>query len=406
MYLKLLERGIRQGTLELQVGSGERYRFGDSGPQVNWWLRNHATGNRIARNYELQLGETYVNGDWSVPDGNLQDLLTILRSNFVKRSPPLLHPVLKFIQQCNNLRASYHNVASHYDLDRSLFELFLDRDMHYSCAYFEGGNADLEKAQQAKCRHIGAKLLLRPGHRVLDIGCGWGSFARYLARHYDVSVVGITLSQEQFEFARNRGRSLAMQQVEFLLEDYRQHRGQYDRVVSIGMFEHVGRPYYHRYFQLLRELLTPDGVALVHSIGRCSPPRPTNPWIRRHVFPGGAIPALSEMTAAAERAGLIQTDIEALRLHYAYTLHAWYERFQSHRRELAERMGERFCRMWEFYLAISEVSFTTGDLLVYQQQLANEQTAVPITRDYLYDEKRRTPAQKPLQPASSLPRRS
>ncbi|MEJ2530161.1 MAG: cyclopropane-fatty-acyl-phospholipid synthase [Halioglobus sp.] len=397
MLLKLLEQGVKEGTIVLYYGDGRRYRFGHGAPRVAWHLRDRRTGERIARNHPLQLGQTYMDGDWHVTGGSLQELLFVLRRNFSDQSPPrLLAPALKLLQQWNNAAASARNVSRHYDLDRQLFELFLDRDMHYSCAYFEREGVSLEEAQQAKCRHIARKLLLRPGDRVLDIGCGWGSFARYLAQHHEVDVTGITLSREQLEYARSRARNQGLGNLRFELKDYREHEGQYDRIVSIGMFEHVGRPFHRAFFRQLRHLLKPDGVALIHTIGRGTPPGPTNPWIRRHIFPGGAIPALSEMAAAAEQSGVMQTDIEVLRLHYAHTLRAWYDRFNLHRADIAERLGESFCRMWEFYLAACEVSFRCADLLVYQQQLALQHGSVPVTRDYLYE---------PQQWAETAPRR-
>jgi cyclopropane-fatty-acyl-phospholipid synthase len=393
MFLQLLENGIRDGTIDLQFGNGQGYRFGRGSPEVTWLLKDRRTGEKIARNYAYQLGETYIDGDWSIPRGSLRDLLTILRSNFAdRRVPRLIAPAVKLAQQWNHRLASARNVSSHYDLDRALFERFLDREMHYSCAYFSQEDASLERAQQEKCRHIARKLLLRPGQRVLDIGCGWGSMARFLARTHQVQVTGITLSREQCRYARVRARREGLDNVSFELEDYRSHAGSYDRIVSIGMFEHVGRPYQRRFYERLKRLLKPDGVALVHTIGRSGPPRPTNAWIRKHIFPGGAIPALSEIAAAAERSGILQTDVEAMRLHYAYTLHAWHERFQAHREEIAARMGERFCRIWEFYLNACEVSFRCGELLVYQQQLARRHGVVPVTRDYLYPRQGAGPA--------------
>ena len=256
--------------------------------------------------------------------------------------------------------------------------------MHYSCAYFEHPEVDLEEAQQAKCRHISNKLLLQPGQRILDIGCGWGSLACHLSQQEDVEVVGITLSREQLKFANWRAQKLRLANVRFELADYREHRGCYDRIVSIGMFEQVGGPYYQTYFKQIKRLLSPQGVALIHSIGSSGPPGMTNPWIRKYIFPGGAIPALSEMARAAEETGLVQTDLEVLRLHYAYTLRAWFDRFQLHRNEIRDRMGETFCRMWEFYLAICDVSFRCSGLVVLQQQLAPDHGIVPTTRDYLY----------------------
>jgi cyclopropane-fatty-acyl-phospholipid synthase len=361
-------------------------------------VKDEHTLRKIARNWEFQLGETYMNGDWDVADCELQDLLLILRSNFsTYRVPWLLRPLGLLLQQWNRLGTSLSNVSSHYDLDHHMFKLFLDRDMHYSCAYYPHPSLELEEAQQAKCRHISNKLLLRPGQKILDVGCGWGSLAFHLARQEDVEVVGITLSREQLDFANWRKQKLGLNNVKFKLADYREHEGHYDRIVSIGMFEHVGSPYYGTYFKQLKRLLKDDGIALVHSIGRSAPPGLTNPWIRKYIFPGGAIPSLSQMTRAAEDVAFIQTDLEVLRLHYAYTLRAWFDRVQENRSEIRERMGERFCRMWEFYLAICEVSFSCADLVVFQQQLACSHGVVPTTRDYLYGNDDRV-----LMPASRM----
>ncbi len=253
------------------------------------------------------------------------------------------------------------------------------------CAYFERPDMDLEEAQHAKCEHIRKKLLLRPGDTVLDIGCGWGSLALHLARREDVRVVGVTLSEEQLRVARQRAWEEGLEdRVEIRLQDYREVPETFDRVVSVGMFEHVGAPYFGTYFRKVRDALAPDGVALIHTIGRLTPPSLTNPWIRRHIFPGGCIPALSEAAAAVERSGLVQADIEILRLHYALTLAHWQQRFQALRSIVAERMGERFCRMWEFYLAVSEAAFRWRGMAVFQLQLVRDPCAAPWTRDYLY----------------------
>jgi len=386
MLLELLEKNIRRGTLQVRFRDGTSHRFGQGSPSATWVLRDRRTCEKIARNYALQLGETYMDGAWEAEDADLPTLLSILRGNFTDRRPPrYLLPLLYLVQQWNNVTASLRNVARHYDLDQQLFEQFLDPDLHYSCAYFEHPADSLEQAQLAKCRHVARKLLLRPGDEILDIGCGWGGLALHLAQQHDVRVTGITLSRDQYECAVHRARERGIRNVDFALRDYREHTGRYDRIVSIGMFEHVGRPYYRRFYRKLHSLLRPEGVALIHSIGTSAAPAgPTNPWIRRHIFPGGAIPALSEMSAAAEQEEFLQADIETLRLHYAWTLHHWYRRFTANRPQIAARMGERFCRMWEFYLAICEASFAHADLVVYQQQLAVRHGSVPITRDYLY----------------------
>jgi cyclopropane-fatty-acyl-phospholipid synthase len=282
------------------------------------------------------------------------------------------------------LSRSRRNVAHHYDLSDELFDLFLDADRQYSCAYFTSPGDTIERAQLAKKRHISAKLLLEPGMRVLDIGSGWGGLAIYLAQTSEVDVTGITLSERQFEVATERAKSAGVaDRVRFRLCDYREVNEQFDRVVSVGMFEHVGIRHYEEYFESCRSLLADSGVALVHTIGRAFGPAATSAWIRRYIFPGGYSPALSEVVPVVERCGLHLTDIEILRLHYAETLKAWRERFLAHRREAAALYDERFCRIWDFYLAASEAVFRYGDHVVFQLQFSRRRDAVPTTRDYI-----------------------
>ncbi|MBN9280493.1 MAG: class I SAM-dependent methyltransferase, partial [Hyphomicrobium sp.] len=271
-----------------------------------------------------------------------------------------------------------------YDLDSRLYALFLDADWQYSCAYFERAGQDLEEAQLAKKRHIAAKLLIEPSHRVLDIGSGWGGLALYLAQQCGANVTGITLSEEQLELACQRSQSEQLaSRVEFRLQDYRSVSEHYDRIVSVGMFEHVGAAYYNSFFERARDLLTDDGVMLLHTIGRSDGPGSSNAWIAKYIFPGGYVPALSEMSPAIERSGLIVTDIEILRLHYAETLRAWRDRFLARWADAAQIYDERFCRLWEFYLSACEAGFRHCGLVVFQIQLAKHQNAVPLTRDYI-----------------------
>ncbi|MDR0780183.1 MAG: cyclopropane-fatty-acyl-phospholipid synthase family protein [Pseudomonadales bacterium] len=385
MLLSLLESHIKRGCLRLRMPDGSTHTFGYGEPRAEWNLHDKDTVRRLERDAEFELGETYLRGGWDSGAGGVRALLDILRSNFSPTDlPPWLKPLARAVQQFNRIGNSYRNVAAHYDVPERVFRRFLDSDMFYSCAYFTTQALSLEAAQQAKARHIARKLLIQNGDRILDIGCGWGSMAFHLAREYDCEVVGITLSQEQFAVARAEKARRGAHRVHFEMADYREHQGHYDRIVSIGMFEHVGQPFYRRYFDKVRELLKPEGTALIHTIGRCRPAVLTNAWIRKHIFPGGGIPSLALFTGAIETSRLQLCDIEIWRLHYATTLQHWYERFQRNRADIARDLGETFCRKWEFYLAACEASFRHADLVVFQAQLAQEQAKVPITRDYLY----------------------
>jgi cyclopropane-fatty-acyl-phospholipid synthase len=291
---------------------------------------------------------------------------------------------LRALQQWNPPRLARAHVAHHYDLSNDLYRLFLDDDLNYSCAYFLTPDETLEQAQRNKLRHVAAKLALRPGQRILDIGSGWGSMALYLAEVADVEVVGITLSTDQHALATQRAEARGLaDRVRFELKDYRDVTDRYDRIVSIGMFEHVGVVNYPVFFANLSELLADDGVALLHSIGSMAGPGATGPWIRKYIFPGGYAPALSETLIAVERSGLWVTDIEVLRRHYAETLLAWEQRFQRNRDKIAELFDERFCRMWEFYLIASEYGFRYGGQMVFQIQMTRQQEVLPISRDYM-----------------------
>jgi len=386
MLLSLLERQIKQGTLHLRLPDGSSRTFGHDQPEAEWHLRDDATVRRILRDWEFEMGETYMQGGWDAGKVGLHNLLELLRCNFAPAGSRQrwLEPLARAGQQFNRIRQSYRNVAAHYDVPEAVFRRFLDKEMFYSCAYFPEAGMTLEEAQQAKARHIARKLLIQPGERILDIGCGWGSMAFFLAQEYDCEVVGITLSREQLAAAQREKERRGANRVRFELADYREHQGRYDRIVSVGMFEHVGQPYYRVYFDKVRQLLAPHGVALIHTIGRSGPPGLTNAWIRKYIFPGGSTPALSQITTAVEKSRLQLCDVEVWRLHYADTLHHWYERFQAHRNETVQEKGEAFCRMWEFYLAACEASFRHSDLVVYQLQLAHGHGAVPTSRDYLY----------------------
>ena len=387
MYDKFIRDNIKHGSFKLVHPNGDEQIYGSGQASVVWKINDARVLSKIVRNPLLNLGETYIEGGWDVEDGKLAELLTVLRTNFedgfVRRGATAAYAAI--LQSWNNIGASMRNVSHHYDLDASLFRAFLDQDMHYSCAYFRSPDQPLEEAQSAKCDHIRRKLCLKPGQKVLDIGSGWGSLGLYLADKEDVQVTGLTLSNEQLAVANKEAVRRGLDnQVQFRLEDYRNHHGKYDAVVSVGMFEHVGLRNFDGYFTKVAELLSRDGVAMIHTIGHTDRPTATNPWFRRHIFPGGYIPAISEITTAAERSPLVFADIEVWRQHYALTLKEWNRRFQTVRPEFAREKGERFCRIWEFYLLACQTAFEVSNLVVYQLQLGLNNMSVPTTRDYLY----------------------
>lgn len=399
--LNRVSRRFGQGCLEFRASDGRVWTLGRNEPRAVLRLNDPAALSGILLNPQLRFGEAYMEGAWDPADGDLLHVLEVAMRMVASmqggRLDRLLGNAGTWLGELNNPLRSRSNIHHHYDLDYRLYSTFLDKEMFYSCAYFDDAGREesmsLEAAQMAKCAHIAAKLDLRPGARVLDIGCGWGSLAFYLAQRFDAQVTGITLSEEQLKVARQRALERGLtRQVEFRLEDYRDTRGEFDAVVSVGMFEHVGRPQYKSFFKQVHDLLAPDGTALLHTIGRSTPPGGSNPWIRKYIFPGGYIPAASEIMAAMEPKGLILTDFEVWRLHYARTLAEWNRRFQTHRRRFAEKLGERFCRMWEFYLLVSEAGFRWGDLVVFHAQMERSLNRLPLTRDYLYggDRRRKT----------------
>jgi cyclopropane-fatty-acyl-phospholipid synthase len=393
-----LSRFIRHGSLTVTTASGKVYTFGDgSGPPVAVRFANATAQRGVLLDPELRIGEAYMDGTLMIERGSIADLLEILfRQQRIAAptwaAPPrLLRHSFRRVQQFNLRSRSRRNVAHHYDLDGRLYQLFLDADQQYSCAYFESEGQSLDDAQLAKKRHLAAKLLLRdPGKRVLDIGCGWGGLALYLAELTGARLTGITLSREQLEVARERASELGLdERVAFRMQDYRDVAEQYDRIVSVGMFEHVGVGHYDAFFRTCARVLDRDGVMVLHSIGRSEGPSSTNAWIDKYIFPGGYIPSLSEVLPAIERSGLLVTDIEILRLHYAETLKAWRERFLAHREEVERLYDARFVRMWEFYLASSEMAFRESDMVVFQIQMAKRKSVVPQTRDYIGREETR-----------------
>ncbi len=389
-----LRRFVRRGHLTLVGPGGDVHEIGAANetPRAALRIVDPKLPPRLLLNGAYHLGQGYLDGGLVMERGTLHDALEILALNIgmssatgLKSIPHRLERLAAYVQQYNPLGRSRANVAHHYDLSDELYRRFLDDDWQYSCAYFETPSDGLEEAQLAKKRHIAAKLRLQQGQRVLDIGSGWGGLAIYLARHAGVDVTGLTLSVEQQRVATRRAAEAGVaDRVRFLLRDYREEKGRFDRVVSVGMFEHVGVPHYGTFFRKIRALLAPDGVALLHSIGRVDGPGTTNPWLRKYIFPGGYAPALSEVLPAVERACVYVTDIEILRLHYAWTLRHWAERFARSRAEIAENLyDERFCRMWEFYLAACEMDFRHLGTIVFQLQLSPSIDAVPFTRGYI-----------------------
>ncbi|WP_316205236.1 MULTISPECIES: cyclopropane-fatty-acyl-phospholipid synthase family protein [unclassified Bradyrhizobium] len=400
--LRSLLRGfIRRGSVEFTTADGVRFRCGDAAEaSVAARFLTRQAQRRLITNPELALGEIYMDGSFVMERGSIADLLAIVmdQPDVLPRWAKLqwcLRYLTRHFGQFNFRGRSRTNVAHHYDLDGRLYSLFLDADKQYSCAYFETPDTTLDDAQLAKKRHLAAKLLLDKSDRVLDIGCGWGGLGLYLAETAGVDVTGVTLSTEQVQVANARAAEKSLSdRARFIMQDYRDVPGPFDRIASVGMFEHVGVDFYETYFRRCAELLSDDGVMVLHSIGRSEGPDATNPWIAKYIFPGGYIPALSEVLPAIERAGLLVCDIEILRLHYAETLKAWRERFMARREEAVQLYDERFARMWEFYLAASEMAFRKQNMMNFQIQLTKRQDVVPLTRDYIPHEEARLRARE------------
>ncbi|NDW05745.1 SAM-dependent methyltransferase [Jiella pacifica] len=395
-----LDTLIHTGTFSVIDADGKLETWGDgTGEPLVVRFNTRAAERAVALNPSLKFGEVYMNGGTDVVEGTMYDVLALIfrnAGNHVTSRPWMraierMRRVARGIVQYNTPRRARSNVKHHYDLSSQLYDLFLDEDRQYSCAYFERPDATLEEAQIAKKRHIAAKLRLdRDDLRVLDIGCGWGGMGLYLARNLSANVVGVTLSDEQLAIARQRAEEAGLaDRAEFRLQDYRKTEGPFDRIVSVGMFEHVGVGFYDAYFSHCSKILKDDGVMLLHTIGRYDRPGNTNSFIQKYIFPGGYIPALSEVMAAAERSGLIVSDVEVLRIHYAETLKHWRERFLARREEAKALYDERFCRMWEFYLAASESAFRWQNLVVFQLQFTKHLDALPITRGYMSAEEDR-----------------
>ena len=403
LFDRFISRAIKNGTLTVTTHDGVTTSYGkttEGFPDIAIRLADSRVARDVALKPELGAGEAYMDHRLQVQDDDIMGLLELVRLNtqweqeggiddasIISR---LYGRIAGKIDRLNWTARSKANVAHHYDLSDTLYDLFLDSDRQYSCAYFTDPANSLEQAQADKKAHIAAKLALNPGQRVLDIGSGWGGMALYLHEVAGVDVTGITLSEEQLRYARNAAKSKGVaDHVRFELVDYRDVQGTYDRIVSVGMFEHVGPPNYRKFFGRCRDLLTPDGVMLLHSIGRFSGPGTSDRWSSKYIFPGGYSPALSEILAASEQTGLMLTDMETLRLHYALTLRHWYARVMAARAEIVALYDERFFRMWQFYLAGATSAFEHGAQCVYQMQFTRQRRTLPITRDYIAVEETR-----------------
>lgn len=391
-FKKLIQSVVETGNLHLELPDGDRFIVGDNtGSLVYVQLTRWRVLYKLVLDPELAVGEAYMDGDLIMVQGEIYDLLDLIFSNLTVNTVPGSSRTVRAMATAALRRGGYNsrsrsrdNVAHHYDLDGRLYDLFLDRDAQYSCAYFEEGCDNLDVAQLTKKRHLAAKLDLKPGHKVLDIGSGWGGLALYLARNCEASVKGVTLSTEQLAVSQQRVAQEGLgNRVEFALTDYRDVDDRFDRIVSVGMFEHVGPKSYSEFFATLRTLLVDDGVAVLHYIGRTTQPYKTNPWITKYIFPGGYTPALSEVLPEIEKQGLTVTDIEVLRLHYAETLRHWRQRFAANRDKAVDLYDERFARMWEFYLAASETGFRYQGLVIHQIQICAPKAELPLTRTYI-----------------------
>jgi len=406
LFESVLRKLVKTGDLTVTDWKGRILRFGDRGtPKVHIKFASAAAARKIALDPDLYLGEAYTSGDFSIVEGSLYDFMHLALQNtnasgnnssnmnnttLSHRMLYKLRIAMRGLDQRNSEAKAKDNVHKHYDLSGKLYDLFLDEDRQYSCAYFENENSTLEEAQLAKKRHIAAKLNIKPGMKVLDIGSGWGGMGIYLAQVCGADVTGVTLSEEQHKVSNERVLALGLKsQVRFLLEDYRHLEGPFDRIVSVGMFEHVGIGYYKEFFNKVKNLLKPDGTVLLHSINRSDGPGATSAWINKYIFPGGYIPALSEVIPIMEKTGLYITDIEILRLHYARTIHEWLNRFMANRDKVKALYDERFCRMWEFYLAGAECTFRFIGMNNFQIQFGKDQHFLPFTRDYIIAEEDR-----------------
>ena len=387
----VLSRVIRKGNLTWIQHDGHVHHYGDgSGELIKIRTTKDFSEINLLLNPSLQFGESYMNGSLIIEEGRIHDLLKLLFSNskidvdhWIMDVSRAVRFVLNKFNVGNYLSKSKKNVAHHYDLSDQLYDLFLDKDRQYSCAYFNSPNDTLDQAQTNKKELIAKKLLLEKGQNVLDIGCGWGGMASFLSKRSEVNVKGITLSEEQIQYANKRKQTESLHNVEYKLQDYRKVNETYDRIVSVGMFEHVGTKHYQDFFNKVYDLLNDTGVALIHTIGRLSEPTTNDPWIEKYIFPGGYIPALSETVSKIEKSGLSMTDIQILKFHYDETLKRWRYNFYDNIDKVKEIYDEKFCRMWDFYLSSSQASFEESTLVVFQLQLSKNKKTVPDKRDYM-----------------------
>ncbi len=397
MWERLLDRFmqglVREGELQVTLPSGATRRYGNGqGLSAAVSIHDNAQVRQLIQRPELALGEGYMDQRLTVAQDDLEGFLRLMARNVMRYgrgrlniAASLPRRILRYVEQYNPASVARRNVAHHYDLSNEFYRLMLDSDMQYSCAYFADPAMSLEQAQEAKKSLIARKLRIEPGMRVLDIGCGWGGMALTLARDHGARVTGITLSEKQLEVARQRARDEGLEdRVDFRLQDYRHLDERFDRVVSVGMLEHVGVPHMRQYFSKVHDVLEPDGIALIPTIGRSTPPSATSPWLRKYIFPGGYIPAVSEVMPAIEHAGLYTSDLEVLKgEHYARTLAEWRVRFTANREVIRTMFDERFRRMWRYYLVLSETGFRELGLVVHHYQLTRRPEATPLTRDYL-----------------------
>ena len=392
--ISFLNNLFKQDGFEIIDSNSKKYVIGNPTKDKPIVIRflDQKLMQKLLINPDLYFGESYMNGSLVIENGTLTDFLDLAFKNIGRGNINYYGAVIKkikgtfgYLTNLNKIIKSKENVAHHYDISEKLYDLFLDKNRQYSCAYFKNDSDTLEQAQSNKIHHIIKKLNIQPNQKVLDVGSGWGTLALAIAKETNASVTGITLSENQFEYSQNKAKEMNLSnQVDFKLIDYRQLNEKFDRIVSVGMFEHVGRNFYRTYFNKVFQLLNEKGIALIHTIGSSMPPRDPQPWIQKYIFPGGYTPSLSEISKPIEKSGLIVSDIEVLRMHYAHTLRNWKERFLSKKDTVLNMFDEKFFRMWEFYLASCEMAFKWGDQVVFQLQLAKDNSSVPNTRDYIY----------------------